>query len=181
MKRSTLSPACAALMVCLFSCLLAGCSEHVPSRTAPAVDSPASPPSASPILQASGLVLHCVKCAFTEEQGSRYITGQIHNDAKLPVNGYVMVVELLDSRGQSVKRISGLILMSALPLEAGAMKDFSERILADETNITQAVVYLQKAGSAERLSDSLTLRLKNVPRAAVSQSPPGKTANSVKP
>jgi hypothetical protein len=131
-----------------------------------------SPPKAaiSPIPDNIGLVLQCNQCVFVEEKGLRYIAGQIHNDAKQAMNGYVMAIDLQDAKGNSVKKIPGLMLMNAMTLDAGQTKDFKDRVLATEANITQAVVYLKKAGKEVKLSDPLTLKL-NAPAATPTPSP----------
>lgn len=51
------------------------------------------------------------------------------------------------------------MLVSALPLAAGATKEFKERILSDEPGVTQAEVYFKKAGTEEKLSEAQLLKL----------------------
>jgi hypothetical protein len=104
-----------------------------------------------------GLILRCNKCSFVEESGARYIAGQVKNDAKQAITGYVLEVDLQDAKGTSVKKIP-LMLMSAMALQAGETKDFKDRLMSTETNVTQAVVYFKKAGKEVKLSDSLTLK-----------------------
>jgi ribosomal protein L7/L12 len=106
-----------------------------------------------------GLILQCNKCVFVEEQGTRYIAGEIHNDAKQAVTGYVLSIDLQDAKGQSVKKIPGLMLMEAMSLQPGESKKFKERVLSDEANVTQASVYFKKAGSDVKLSNPLVLKL----------------------
>jgi hypothetical protein len=110
-----------------------------------------------------GLVLQCNKCTFADEKGGRYIAGQIHNDAKQALTGYVMAVDLQDSKGKSVKKIAGLMLMSAPVLQPEETKDFKERVISSETNVTQAIIYFKKAGKDVGLSDPLTLKLNGPP------------------
>lgn len=151
------------IMIVGCTILLSGCSQKGQNQPAPTItangDSGQNPAAGTPIVQATGLVLQCLKCVFVEEQGVRYVAGQIHNNAKLPVTGYAMAIDLQDGKGQSVKKIGGLMLMTAIPLEAGATKAFKQQVLSDEAGVTQAVIYLKKAGTDERLSNPLTLKL----------------------
>ena len=91
------------------------------------------------------------------------MAGQVHNDAKQAITGYVMAIDLQDAKGKSVKKIPGLMLMSAMLLQAGETKDFKDRIMSTETNVTQAIVHFKKAGKELSLSDPLTLKLNGPP------------------
>lgn len=117
----------------------------------------------SPIPEDIGLILQCNKCVFVEEKGARYVAGQIHSEARQAITGYVMAVDLQDAQGKSVKKIAGLMLMSAPVLQPGETKEFKERVTSNETNVTQATVYFKKAGKDVGLSDPLTLKLNGPP------------------
>jgi hypothetical protein len=97
-----------------------------------------------------------------DENGARYIAGQVKNDAKQALTGYVLAVDLQDAKGTSVKKIP-LMLMSAMVLQPGETKDFKDRLVSTEKNVTQAVVYFKKAGKEVRLSESLTLKMNAPP------------------
>lgn len=152
-----------------FVILLGGCggtAQTNPSATAtPKANSSPTPKAAfSPIPDGSGLILQCNRCAFLEDKEGRYVAGQLHNDAKQAISGYVMVIDLLDAKGKSIKKFDGLMLMDAMSLQAGENKDFKQRILSKETNVTQATIYFKKAGTDVKLSNALTLKL-NAPAA----------------
>src|SRR4030095_392191 len=106
-----------------------------------------------------GLILRCDKCTFSEEKGLRYIAGEVHNDAKQAATGYVLAIDLQDANGKSVKQIPGLMLMEAMTLQPGETRKFKERILSDEANVAQALMYFKKAGRDVKLSEPLTLKL----------------------
>src|ERR1700704_126659 len=91
--------------------LLCGCGGTA-QTTLPKVNIAPLQMSTSPIPDDIGIVLQFNKCVFIEEQGLRYIAGQIHNDAKQALSGYAMAIDLQDAKGQSVKKIPGLMLMS---------------------------------------------------------------------
>lgn len=147
------------LFVTLVICavFISGCSGTVQTNSA----SPGNPKMAiSPMADDIGLVLQCNQCVFVEEQGIRSITGEISNSAKQAVTGYVMSIDLQDEKGQSVKKIPGLMLMEAMSLEPGETKKFKERVVSNEANVTQASVYFKKAGRDVNLSNPQVLKLK---------------------
>ena len=149
-----------ALAICAI--LLCGCGGTAQTNQS-AVSSATPRVTISPIPDDIGLVLRCNNCVFVEEKGARYIAGQVHNDAKQAITGYVMAIDLQDAKGKSVKKIPGLMLMSAMLLQAGETKDFKDRIMSTETNVTQAIVHFKKAGKELSLSDPLTLKLNGPP------------------
>jgi len=154
MKVVTVLATCA-----IFLCGCGGTAQTNSSAN-PSVASSSTPKvTISPIPDDIGLILRCNKCVFVEEKGVRYLAGQIHNDAKQAITGHVLAVDLQDAKGKSVKKIPGLMLMSAMVLEAGETKDFKDRVMSDETNVTQATVYFKKAGKEVSLSEPLTLKL----------------------
>jgi hypothetical protein len=168
MKSLTILAACAILL-----CSCGGTAQTSPtSNPAPDQSAASATPKAAiiPIPDNIGLVMQCNKCVFIEEQGLRYIAGQLHNDAKQALNGYVMSVDLQDAQGKSVRKIPGLMLMSAIALQPGETKDFKDRVISTETNVTQAVVYLKKAGKDVKLSSPSTLKL-NAPAATPTPTP----------
>ena len=112
-----------------------------------------------PIPDDIGLVLQCNKCSFRQEREGRYFAGQVHNDAKQAITGYVLSVDLQDAQGNSVRKIDGLMLMEAMALQAGETKEFKELVSSDEKKVTQATVYFKKAGGDVRLSNPLVLEL----------------------
>ena len=126
--------------------LISGCGGAVQSNSAgpnrpPTSSSPAPKMIISPLPDDVGLILKCNKCSFIEEKSVRYLTGEIHNDAKQAATGYVLDVDLQDAKGQSVKKIPGLMLMEAMTLQPGETKKFKERVLSDEANVAQAAKF----------------------------------------
>jgi hypothetical protein len=152
--------------VAVFLVLISGCGGTAQSNsTRPgstgALSSPAPRMIISPLPDDVGLILKCNKCTFVEEKSLRYLTGEIHNDAKQAATGYVLDVDLQDAKGQSVKKIPGLMLMDAMTLQPGETKKFKERVLSDEANVAQAVVFFKKAGRDVKLSSPQTLKLQH--------------------
>lgn len=88
-----------------------------------------------------------------EDKDGRYLAGQIRNDAKQAVSGYALAIDLQDEKGKSIRKFAGLMLMNAMALQAGETKDFKERILSQEPDVKQAVVYFKKAGTEQKLCD----------------------------
>ncbi|HEV7744976.1 MAG TPA: hypothetical protein VGO56_08260 [Pyrinomonadaceae bacterium] len=146
------------LFVTLIICaiFISGCSGTAQSNSS---GNPDPKTALGPLPDDIGPVLQCNKCAFVEEQGIRYIAGEINNGAKQAVTGYVMAIDLQDEKGQSVKKIAGLMLMEAMSLQPGETKKFKERVLSSEANVTQASVYFKKAGRDVKLSNPLVLKL----------------------
>lgn len=150
--------------VAAFLILISGCGGTVQSNSTPstspgALSSPAPRMIISPLADDVGPILKCNKCTFIEEKGLRYIAGELHSDAKQPATGYVLDIDLQDAKGQSVKKIPGLMLMEAMTIQPGETKKFKERVLSDEANVAQAVVFFKKAGRDVKLSNPLTLKL----------------------
>lgn len=154
------------ILVAIGAVLLTACggNDQTPPNTGVEPTNTATPQAKlSPLPDNIGLILECQKCVFLEEQGSRYIAGEIHNKAKQAVSGYEMTVDLQDAKGVSVRKIPGLMLMKAIVVQPDESLEFKERIMASEANITQAVIYLKKAGRDVKLSNTLTLKLNAPP------------------
>jgi hypothetical protein len=149
--------------------LLNGCGGAQTNRSVVSVPTPGATISSLP--DDAGLVLQCKKCLFVEEQGFRYIQGEVHNDAKQVVTGYALAIDLQDAKGQSVKKIPGMMLMKAMVLQVGETREFKERVASAEANVTQAVVYFKKAGKDVKLSDTLGLKLNAPPAADPAKAP----------
>jgi hypothetical protein len=128
-----------------------------PNPTAPGSSSPVM--AFSPIPDDIGLVLECKQCVFVEEKDLRYIAGEVHNSAKQAITGHVLAVDLIDAKGEVVRKIPGLMLMEAMVLQPGETKKFKERVMSTEANVTQASVYFKKAGRDVKLSNPINLKL----------------------
>lgn len=97
------------LFIILATCtiLLFGCggTAQTPSSTNPPPATSATPKVAiSPIPDDVGLIMRCNECMFVEEKGERYIKGQVRNDAKQAIAGYVLAIDLQDAKGKVLRR-----------------------------------------------------------------------------
>lgn len=151
------------LIVAMFFSACGGTSQTTPISTAEPTASGTPQPKLSPLPDNIGLILECNKCVFIEEQGSRYIAGEIHNKAKQVVSGYEMAVDLQDGTGASLKKIPALMLMKAIVIQPDESVEFKEKVISNDANITQAVIYLKKAGKDVKLSNTLILKLNGPP------------------
>jgi hypothetical protein len=152
--------------------LLSGCGGSAVPNNPPAASTPVKI-AVNPIPDDIGLIMRCDKCVFRQEHEQRYFAGQISNDAKQAISGYVLSVDLQDAQGNSVKKIDGLMLMDAMVLQPGETKDFKDRVLSAEANVTQATVYFKKAGREIKLSEPLTLKLNGPPATSPAAKPVG--------
>jgi len=102
--------------------------------------------------------LRCVDCAFVESKGVRRISGVIQSDTKMATGGLIINIELKDAEGNVVAR-QDISISHRAKVEPESSERFSEIVQTDQADITQATIYLKKAGSNERLSDPVTLLL----------------------
>lgn len=138
--------------------LFSGCGTSTVTNNPPTASGPANM-APSPIPDDIGLIMQCNNCVFRQEQEQRYFACEVRNDARQAISGYVLSVDLQDSQGNSIRKIDGMMRMDAMVLQAGETKDFKDRVMSNEPNVTQATVYFKKAGRDVKLSNPLVLKL----------------------